>query len=58
MHHIRPAEEGSTAGFLFRGVALGCGDGDVLTTTGGSPNHLIAIPCKQMEERKEGRKEG
>lgn len=39
-----PADDGSTAGFLFKGVALGCGDGEVLTTIGGSPSQRIAMP--------------
>ena len=48
--HLRvvvPADEGSTAGFLFKGVALGCGDGEVLTTIGGSPSQRIAMPYSQ-----------
>ena len=42
-----PADDGSTAGFLFRGVALGCGDGEVLTTIGGSPSQRIAMPFER-----------
>jgi hypothetical protein len=45
-----PADDGSTAGFLFRGVALGCGDGEVLTTMGGSPSQRIAMPFERERE--------
>jgi glycerol uptake facilitator-like aquaporin len=40
-----PAADGRTAGARFSGAALGWGDGEVDTTTGGSPIHLIAMPC-------------